>query len=65
MNCYEAMKRIIEIDSKMSDLGKLLASAKNPADKDRYEKSIDVLEMEFLKLKHQLEVTELNTNIPL
>lgn len=63
MNCYEAMKRIIEIDSKMSDLGKLLASAKNPADKDRYEKNIDVLEMEFLKLKHQLEVTELNTNI--
>lgn len=65
MNCYEAMKRIIEIDSKMSDLGKLLASAKNPADKDRYEKNIDVLEMEFLKLKHQLEVTELNTNISL
>jgi TATA-binding protein-associated factor Taf7 len=63
MNCYEAMKRIIEIDSKMSDLGKLLASAKNPADKNRYEKNIDVLEMEFLKLKHQLEVTELNTNI--
>ncbi|MBK1812873.1 hypothetical protein JHL18_19820 [Clostridium sp. YIM B02505] len=63
MNCYEAMKRIIEIDSKMSDLGKLLASAKNPADKDRYEKNIDVLEMEFLKLKHQLEITELNTNV--
>ncbi|GKU23623.1 hypothetical protein [Clostridium folliculivorans] len=63
MNCYEAMKRIIEIDSKMSDLGKLLANAKNPADKDRYEKNIDVLEMEFLKLKHQLEVTELNTTI--
>ncbi|QAA31723.1 MULTISPECIES: hypothetical protein [Clostridium] len=65
MNCYEAMKRMLEIDSKMLELGKLLANAKTVDDKARYEASIDTLELEFIKLKHQLQFTELNTNNPL
>ena len=65
MNCYEAMKRMLEIDAKMLELGKLLANAKTVDDKARYEASIDTLELEFIKLKHQLQFTELNTNNPL
>lgn len=63
MNCYEAMKRIYEIDDKMQAIGKLLCKSKNPKEIAVYEQMIDVLEAEFLDLKHNLEQTQLNSTI--
>lgn len=63
MNCYEAMKRMYEIDEKMQSISKLLCKTNNPKDIALYEQTIDILEDEFLHLKHCLEQTTLNSVI--
>ncbi|GIM28079.1 hypothetical protein CPJCM30710_07450 [Clostridium polyendosporum] len=62
MNCYDAMKRILEIDVRMQELGDLLSNAKDSAEKMKYEDMIDALEIEFLKLRNALKHTEININ---
>lgn len=62
MNCYDAMKRILEIDLKMQELGNLLSRTKDSAEKIKYEDAINALELEFLKLRNALRHTQLNIN---
>lgn len=59
MNCYEAMKRMIEIDEKMQEISSKLKSTSDTATRTRLEVQIDALESEFLDLKHSLERTPL------
>lgn len=62
MNCYDAMKRILEIDLKMQELGNLLSKTKDSSEKMKYEDAINALGLEFLKLRNALRHTQLNIN---
>ncbi len=59
MNAYEGMMRIIKIDGEMQGLGNQLSKATNITEKEMLNKRINALDIEFITLKHSLELTDL------
>lgn len=55
MNAYEATKRMYAISEELEQLGTKLGLTSRIDDRDRIEKDINILEVEFFNLKHKME----------
>ena len=55
MNAYEATKRMYAISEELEQLGTKLGLTSRIDERDRIEKDINILEVEFFNLKHKME----------
>ena len=55
MNAYEAAKRIYSISEELTILSKQLGQTDKIEERNRIEQNINILEVEFFRLKHTME----------
>ena len=61
MNAYEAAKRMYSISEELAILSKELGQTQKPEERNRVEQSINILEVEFFRLKHTMEKKQIST----
>jgi hypothetical protein len=59
MNAYEGMMTMIKLDGEMQNLGNRLNNVKTPTEKEIINKRMKEIDIEFINLKHSLELTEI------
>lgn len=60
MNAYEAAKRMYSISEELTILSKELGQAHRVEERNRIEQSINILEVEFFRLKHTMEKKQIS-----
>lgn len=60
MNAYEVAKRMYAISEELTILSKELGQTRKPEERNRIEQSINILEVEFFRLKHTMEKKQIS-----
>ena len=60
MNAYEAAKRMYAISEELTALSEELGQTKKPDVRNRIEQNINILEVEFFRLKHTMEKKQIS-----
>ena len=61
MNAYEAAKRMYSISEELTILSKELGQTQRPEERSRIEQNINILEVEFFRLKHTMEKKQISS----
>ena len=60
MNAYEAAKRMYSISEELTILSKQLGQTHKVEERNRIEQNINILEVEFFRLKHTMEKKQIS-----
>ena len=60
MNAYEAAKKMYSISEELMVLSKQLSQTLKIEERSRIEQSINILEVEFFRLKHTMEKKQIS-----
>lgn len=60
MNAYEAAKRMYSISEELTVLSKQLSQTLKVEERNRIEQNINILEVEFFRLKHTMEKKQIS-----
>ncbi len=60
MNAYEAAKRMYSISEELTILSKQLGQTDRIEERNRIEQNINILEVEFFRLKHTMEKIQIS-----
>ena len=60
MNAYEAAKRMYAISEELTILSKQLGQTLKVEERNRIEQNINILEVEFFRLKHAMEKKQIS-----
>ena len=60
MNAYEAAKKMYSISEELMVLSKQLSQTLKIEERNRIEQSINILEVEFFRLKHTMEKKQIS-----
>lgn len=61
MNAYEAAKKLYSISDEIEQLNNKMRKAQHVDERNRIEKRIDSLEVEFFNVKHRMEKVKIIT----